>query len=262
MSMFKKGYEVAKEQAEKQAENKGKKLFNFFIRAASKENPDAEAEVQFLNEEPINFMAHGVRTFRGGKEIYDTVVCYPEDNCSICQSERAKPMAAYLLFDKRPYTQTDPIGKVIQVIEGQLRLYLVGMKIVTQLSRLSNRYGLTKSYFNIVRNGSGTSTTYSFEKGDPVEESAKAVLEANLPEALKEGYKDVYQLLSDQLMMLIPKGSAPDDDDDEEEVEKPTKKTFVSIEDDDDEIEDDDGEIVVWKTPKPSSAKAMFRKKG
>lgn len=256
MSVFKKGYEVAKEAAEKQEENRGKKLYNFFIPAATRDHPDAEAEVQFLHEEPINYMAHTVKTIRKGKEAYDSVVCYPEGNCPLCFDNQAKPMAAYLIFDKRPYERKDQSGKTL-VVEGQIRLYLVGMKIVTQLARLSERYGLTKFLYNIVRNGSGTTTTYSFERGEKVVKNPITILKETLPDSLKEGFKDIDSLLSDQLMMRVASGVVipknEEEDEEEEVVDKSAHKNLISVDDEDEDIDE---------VPTTRTVKAIFKKKG
>lgn len=257
MSVFKKGYEVAKEAAEKQEESRGKKLFTFFIPAATKDHPESEAEVQFLTEEPINFMAHSVMTIRKGKEAYDTVVCYPEGNCPHCSDSQAKPMAAYLLYDKRPFERKDQKGNTTKV-EGQVRLYLVGMRIVTQLARLSSRYGLTQFFYNIIRNGKGTDTTYSFEKGDKVARKAIDILTENLPTALKEGFKgDTDAIVTNQLMMMIPSGSrvAKDEEDDDDDVDNHAQKNLIPADDD-----DDDGRLDVKPAVK-SSPKTIFKKR-
>ena len=59
MGMFQRGYDASraeKERQDKARENMGKKLFRFFI----KEDGE-EADLRFLNEEPVNFKEHNIK---------------------------------------------------------------------------------------------------------------------------------------------------------------------------------------------------------
>ena len=137
-NMFKRGYKQVREEKQRQDENRekmGKQLWRFFL---SKDGD--EAQVRFLTEEPVNFSEHTIKTTRGGKEAYDSVIC-TKDDCPLCEGgDRASFKGAYLIYDKRPYTYKDKDGKE-KTASGQLRLYVQGTRVLSQLDRLSERYG-------------------------------------------------------------------------------------------------------------------------
>ncbi len=266
MSLFNKGYRAVREEKQRQDENRekmGKRLWRFFL------NKDGdEAEVHFLTEEPINFYEHTVKTVRGGKERYDNVICTQED-CPLCANgDRPSFKGAYLLYDKRPYEYTDKNNKKKKA-EGQLRLYVQGARVLSQLDRLSQRYGLTDRDYTITRTGSGTSTTYMFDRGDATGKLSKAEIKNILPEKLREDYNgtmdSLYKIVENQLEMCLKDGyDEPDDDDDDEYDEdgsNDTTKNLVGVDDEDydddeyDEDEDDEDEAPRRKSSKMKSSK-------
>ena len=274
MGLFKKGYSAVREEKQRQDENRekmGKQLWRFFL---SKDGE--EATVRFLTEEPINFYEHTVKSVRGGKEHYDNVICTEElGGCNLCDGgDKPAFKGAFLIYDKRPYEYTDKNGKK-QKAKGQLRLYVQGARVLSQLDRLSERYGLTNRDYIITRSGSGTSTTYMFDRTDDVNKLTEAEITNMLPEKLREMYdgtmESLYAIVQNQLEMLINGGV--EDDDDEEEVEtSANRKNLVGVDDDDDEEEEvkpvtrslkgkKSSKPMFKKAPKENSVKPLFRKK-
>lgn len=278
MGLFKKGYNAVREEKQRQDENRekmGKQLWKFFL---SKDGE--EATVRFLTEEPINFYEHSVKTVRGGKERYDSVICTHDiGECPLCDSGN-KPSfkGAFLIYDKRPFEYTDKDGKKKKG-KGQLRLYVQGARVLSQLDRLSERYGLTDRDYIITRSGSGTSTTYMFDRTDDIGKLSKAEIENMLPEKLREDYDgtmdSLYTILQNQLEMMV-KGDVEDGDDDsdydeDDSYEKKSRSRLVGVDDDDDEEGEEEEEapkrtskkppMFKSKNPKENSVKPLFRSK-
>lgn len=270
-SMFKRGYEAAREEKKRQDENRekmGKSLWRFFL---AKDGD--EAEVRFLTEEPINFYEHTVKRTVGGKERYDNIIC-TQDDCSYCANgDRPSFKGAYLVWDEREFETKDKNGKK-QKNKGSLKMYVQGTKVLSQLDRLSQRYGLTNRTYTISREGSGTSTTYLIDRGDEVEKLSKKEIENMLPEKLREDYdgtaESLYTILQNQLEMLVQDestGGFSSEDEDEDEDDEDSTKNLIS----DDEDEDEEDEPVRKKKPlgkklapkehsRKTAVKSMFKK--
>lgn len=269
-SMFQRGYEPAREEKHRQdeaREQSSKRLYNLFL----KEDGD-EATVRFLTEEPVNFYAHNIKTVRGGKEYYDMVACSQDDDCEICaDGDKPSYKGAYLVYDKRTFERKDKNGKKVKV-NGSIRLYVQGMRIIGQLDRLSNRYGLTKYDYTITRNGNGQSTTYMFDR-EPESNAkvSKKEIENMLPEKLRDMYdgteESLYRIVESQIELMLPSenhsGKDDDDDDDDEDAadtrraEKKRRSNLVSYDDDD---EDDDEDVPKKESAlKPASGKKSVK---
>lgn len=269
MGMFKKGYSAVREEKQRQDENRekaGKNLWRFFL-----SSDGDEADVRFLTEEPVTFYEHTVKSMRGGKEAYDTVVCSGDDTCNLCANgDKPTFKGAFLIWDMRPYEYTDKDGKK-QKGKGQLRLYVQGARVLSQLDRISSKYGLTNRTITIVRLGKGTSTTYTIEKGDEEGKLTQAEIKNMLPEKLREKYngtmESLYSILEDCLANSISNSADNSDDDDEEYA---SRSNLVGV-DDDDEDEDEapaprpsgiKKKVPMFKSRvKENSVKPMFRKK-
>lgn len=268
MGMFKKGYTAVREEKQRQDENRekaGKNLWRFFLA-----NDGDEADVRFLTEEPVTFYEHTVKGMRNGKETYDTIVCSGDD-CNLCASgDKPTFKGAFLIWDKRPYEYTDKDGKKKQG-NGQLRLYVQGARVLSQLDRISSKYGLTNRTITIVRLGKGTSTTYTIEKGDEEGKLTQAEIKNMLPEKLRESYNgtmdSLYSIIEECLSNSIS-GTADDSEDEEEEYTN--RKNLVSVDDDDEEEVSTPAPrssgikkspMFKSKHPKENSVKPMFRKK-
>lgn len=264
MGMFKKGYTAVREEKQRQDENRekaGKNLWRFFL-----SNDGDEADVRFLTEEPVTFYEHTVKGMRNGKEAYDTVVCNGDESCSLCASgDKPTFKGAFLIWDMRPYEYTDKDGKK-QTGKGQLRLYVQGARVLSQLDRISSKYGLTNRTITIVRLGKGTSTTYTIEKGDEEGKLTQAEIKNMLPEKLRDSYNgtmdSLYSIIEECLSNSIS-GSADNSDDDEEYA---NRSNLVGV-DDEDEAPAPRSTGIKKKTPmfksrpKENSVKPMFRKK-
>lgn len=257
--MFKKGYEAARQEKKRQEEvreSMNKRLFRFFLTGDG-----AEAKVRFLTEEPINFNEHTVKTYKSGKERYDNVLCCDDESCSLCK-EGDKPSfkGAYLIWDYSTYESKDKNGKKKKV-NGSLKLYVAGTRVLSQLDRLSNRYGLTSRDYEISRTGTGTDTSYMIERTDEITKLTKAQITNMLPEKLKEDFdgtmESLYSIIEEQIKLCLPKDSDFGGEDEDEDEEPPRGKNLVDY-DEDEEMED---EIDEDEVPFKSKGNTSLRSK-
>lgn len=231
--MFARGYEASREEKARQdkaRENAGKKLWRFFL----SEDGD-EADLRFLTEEPVNFYEHNVK--RGDK--YEQYCC-TGDNCSLCEDgDRPTYKGAYLVVDRREYEYTDENNKKKKG-KDQVRLFVQGMKVVSQLDRISEKYGLSNRDVTIIRLGKGTQTTYTVERGEEEKLSTKEIKNL-LPEKLRDLYDgtmdSLMNIVEEQLLMCTKDYTPEDDDDDEEEVSTSKRNRLIGIDDDEEEEE-------------------------
>lgn len=246
MSLFNKGYKaVAKEQERQEAikESLGRRLNQFFLTAK-----DDEASVIFLTTEPITFKAYNVKKMsNSGKEYYDMVVCTNESKQTEKYGSKPSFKGAFLIYDTRPVNYTTQDGKEVNK-DGQIRLYITGITNLPKLERCESKWGLADYVWEISRTGTGKAVSYSFDRGEKLEDSDYADKDfvAELPKALAEDFGDDFEaLLEDQLMQYTenpPKHdshtSMEDDEEDgedeslvnvedEEEDEAPKKKSVV-----------------------------------
>lgn len=250
--LFNRGYGAAREEKERQdqaREARGKRLYNLFLA-----NDGDEAQVRFLTEEPLNFYAHNVRTVRGGRERFDTVVCTQDGNCPYCEDgDKPSYKAAFLVYDRRKFKVEDSKTGKKKTVNGQVRLYVQGVRIVSQLDRISSKYGLTKCDITIARVGSGQNTTYTFDRmPEENDKLTKAEISNLLPEKLRSDFDgsmdSLYDIVEQQLEYMMPQEIDREDDEDEDdedtERERRRRKNLVSYdeEDEDDEDEEDEDE--------------------
>ncbi len=229
MGTFRRGYEEMRKEKQRQdeaASNMNKKLFRFFIAQPERGNSTAEAEIRFLTEEPVNFYEHNIRSTRNGKEIFEQYTCSGE-NCPLCQDgDNPSFKGAFLVIDRRESSFKDRNGNV-QHVKDQIKMFIQGTKVVSQLDRISSKYGLSDMEVTLVRLGRGTETTYTVERGDlsPLNESE---IEYLLPDKLKDQYdgsmESLYDIIEEQLEMNMygntpeqPSSSRTDNAEDEEE---------------------------------------------
>ena len=227
MGMFQRGFDASraeKERQDKAREEMGKKLWRFFI----KDDGD-EADLRFLNAQPVNFREHNIK--RGDR--FENYTCTGE-NCPFCaDGDRPTYKGAFLVIDRRPYEYTDKNGKK-QKGKNQIRLFVMGMKVVAQLDRINTKYkGLNERDVTLVRLGKGTQTTYTIEVGER-EPISKKEIESLLPEKLRDEYDgsqdSIMTMIENQLLMATKDydpSDTPDEYEDEEE-EKPKKSSFKS----------------------------------
>jgi len=256
--MFKRGYKAVEEEVERSAqaqEMAGKKLFRFYMKADPKGKP-VRAEVRFLTEEPITFYEHTVQKM--GK--WNNIICIDED-CSECEKGN-KPQfkGAYLVYDYRTYIDKDGNEQ-----ESGLRLFVMGQRVLTQLDRISTKYGLTNRNVEIERSGTGQKTTYNIDRGDE-EELTKEEIFAMIPEKLEDQYdgstESLMVMVENQLKLQIGEISEDDDEDDE-----PVNKNIIGVDDDDEEppkkktLFNNKKKIKENSVKKKSSIKSQIKKK-
>lgn len=262
MGMFKKGFEANRQEKarqEKMAENRGKKLFRFFL---AKDGD--EADLIFLTEEPINFQEHNVKGSRNGKEVFNHFTCTGDDNCELCNDgDRPSFKGAFLVWDGRPFEYTNKNGKK-QKAEGILKLFVYGTKVISQLDRISSKYGLAGREITMVRLGSGTSTNYTFERGDKVSLTEKEITNM-LPEKLREEYdgteESLYAIIERQLEMNV-KGynGESSDDSDEEDESYDGRDAVMGVDDDEETGEKPARKLSSGKKLNSTKKKTLFKK--
>lgn len=219
MGMFSIGYDAVTKEKERQEVERSKRngLLRFFL----KKDKD-EADVHFLNEKPVNFYEHTLKKLVNGKEVFENVPCIgSEDGCKHCEDgDRPSFKSAWLIVDHREVEFTDKTGKK-QTSSDNLRLLVYGTKVSSQLDRKSERYGLVSRLYTIVRLGTGTSTTYTFEHGDrsPL---TKNEIDDILPDSVKSIYdgseESVHEIIKTQIMQLI--GESKDESSSKSEVDE------------------------------------------
>lgn len=254
--MFNRGYESARKEKERQdkaRENAGKRLFRFFIA-----NDGEEVDIKFLTSEPVTFQEHQVKETRNGKEIFASYTCPQDDTCQLCdEGDRSSFKGAFLVYDSREFEVTDSNGKKKKV-RGSIKLFVYGTKVLSQLDRIATRKnGLLNLDVTMVRLGSGTSTTYTFETESGSKLTSKEI-ESLLPEKLRKEYDgtedSLYSIIEEQLQMNI-KGYTPDDSEDdnsEEEEEEPVSRRSKIMGSSDDTDDEDNSPV--------RKKKSLFRK--
>ena len=234
MGIFKRGYEASREEKERQdraRENAGRKLWRFYL----KDDGD-EADLRFLTEEPVNFYEHNIK--RGDKR-FEQYTCVG-DNCPFCE-DGDKPVykGAYLVVDRREFEYTDKNGKK-QKGKNQVRLFIQGMKVVSQLDRISDKYGLSNRDVTIVRLGKGTQTTYTVERGEEDKLTTKEI-ENLLPEKLRDEYDgtmdSLMSIVEEQLLMMTEDYDPDNEDSDSEDSvdEDSVRGKLISADDEEEE---------------------------
>lgn len=261
---FKRGYKpLAKEAKRQEAARAARRnrLFEFYL----KDDKD-EADVRFLLEEPCNIRVHQVQRKAGnGRTFYDSVICTEDDSCPYCEmGDNPTVKGATLIIDRRPFEYTDDNGKKKKG-KNQVKLFIQGTKVMGQLERISDKYGLTDRDVTIIRLGTGTGTSYTIERGDEEPVTMKEIKNA-LPDWCRDEYDgtedSLYDILEAQLEKMMAKADDEDEDyedeyeEEDEEDEAPRKRSRSAsrgkrskyIEDDEDEdddydeVEDDDEE--------------------
>lgn len=230
MSMFKRGFKAVTEEKKRQEENraKGGQIWKFFI-----QNDGDEADITFLTDQPISYYEHNIKSFKNGKEIYDAIPCIGE-GCKHCANgDKTTFKSAWLVVDHREH-EYEKDGKK-QVTSDNVRLFVYGTKIASQLDRIATKYGLLNRTMTMIRMGKGTSTTYTFERGDVI-----ALTKKDIEELLPESVRDLYQGTTDSLYTILEKqimaSAGVSDDTDDEPVKD---NTLVNAYDDEDEEEDE-----------------------
>jgi hypothetical protein len=211
-SMFKKGYKAMDEEEnrrKKAAEMKRGKLWRFFLKDGEEDVP-----LLFLTNEPICFWEHTVQD--GGRYLNEPCI---GDGCKHCASSK-KPsyVGAWLVVDRREYTYKDKDQKE-QTGRDRIKLLVRGMTTGAQLQRLDKKYGLLDYDWFVTRTGTGTSTTWNFDRGDKMELTDKQLdaLRQQLPEQYRS--MDFYDIIISQIEMPEEDSSTPEPEVSEKELE-------------------------------------------
>lgn len=252
-SMFARGYSASraeKERQDKARENAGKKLWRFFLK-----DDGEEADLRFLTEEPVNFYEHNLKRGDNRYEQY----CCTGDGCPFCEDgDKPTYKGAYLVVDRREF-EFEKDGKK-QKGKNQVRLFVQGMKVISQLDRISDRYGLSNRDVTIIRLGKGTQTTYTIERGEE-EKLTKKEIEALLPEKLRESYDgtmdSLMNIVEEQLLMLT---KDYEDDDVEDDIEDNEVEETTSGRDKLVTYDEDEEETPPKRLQPKSKKKTMFKK--
>lgn len=230
MGLFKsRGFKDVNEEMERQEERKKGGLFRFFL-SKSKD----EAEVTFLTEQPINYYEHNLKTVVNGKDRYEQIPCIGE-GCKHCANgERPSFKSAWLIVDHREYTY-EKDGKEVTA-KDQVRLLIYGVKQASQLDRKSERYGLVGRDYTVVRLGTGTSTTYTWEHGDK-----NPLTEAEIRNYLPDGIADMYDGTMESLYKIVENqieamaglnNSSSSNTKEDKEADRQADEALVNIDDD------------------------------
>lgn len=234
-TLFKRGFEAAREEQDRQEKrraNFGKRISRFMLT-----KDDGEAKVHFLMEEPVTFMEHTLKFNQGGKEVYENHLCTNDSDCPYCKAgNRPSFKGAMLVVDLRHFSYVNKQGKKIEG-DKQLRLYVAGTKILGQLDRLANRYGLSSRDYFITRSGSGTSTSYMFDRTDDTYKFTDSEIEDLLPEALREEFNgtedSLVKIVQDQLLMTLENAADNNNTHDDDGGESSdSSKNLVGVTDD------------------------------
>ena len=259
MAKFRRGFSHAKEEAKRMEKERaawGKKLYEFYL-----SNDGDEADVVFLNEEPVECFVHNRVARRNGKEFFDTVVCTRDADCPDCENgDKATYKGAFLVIDTRPYEGKDSNGKK-KTVPYTLRFYLPGIRVVSALERVSSKYGLLNRVVNISRSGKGTQTSYHIERSDEIWElDTEEMHELIRSDEVKKIYtgdpEDIYDIIEQQLDLRLStyeEGAEIENEDEDDSrgniVKRSGARKFGSSrnkteEEGIDEQDDDSGEVI------------------
>lgn len=208
-------------------EQKRGKLYRFFLR-----DEDEDIEIRFLTDEPVLFYEHSIN--EGGKWL--NVTCTRDDNCKHClNGDKPAYKGAFLIVDSREFevderVNGDRTGNKIKV-KDRIKILARGTRDLAKLDRLNTKYGLMSRPFYVTKVGSGSATTYEFDRGEKDTLSQKQIKE--FLDTLPEKYKgmDVWEILEFNLFGA-----------DEEPTKKPERGAGKSARDEEDN--DDLDEVV------------------
>lgn len=236
-NVFGRGYKAVRQEKQRQEVEKEKRnalLWRFFL---SKDGD--EADISFLTEDPITFDEHTHQSNINGKQRYTQSTCtISEPNgCEDCDNgDRPSFKGAYLIVDHREFEYKDKDGNKKKA-KDKLKLFVFGTRVLSQLDRISERYGLSNRVMTIVKLGSGTQTTYTFERGNERKLTRKEI-EAYLGDTFIKKYdgtmESLYKIVEEQVSLnarsIDPEGINTELDEDEEKV---ARSSLVSIYDED-----------------------------
>ena len=199
MSVFRgrgfKAHQEEQQRREKEKEKRKGRVWRFFLQDGEEDVP-----IRFLTEEPILFYEHTIKTPDGK---YDNVTCMGDD-CEYCErGNRPSYKGAWLVVDGREIEVEEkkdgkPTGKT-KIIKDRVKLYVRGSTDIAKLDRLSRKWGLTTRPWFANKTGSGTSTSYELDSGEPSELTVKEIqqLLSQLKEEVSNHYDGTMESLYD-----------------------------------------------------------------
>ena len=156
-----------------------------------------EADVRFLDEEPVCIYEHFVRV--GSSAMWFTCLDGTGEECPACEKGIAKRFSgSFSVIDRR---------------DDKVKLYKAGIRVLKVLDKINTKKGLTRRDVSISRTGGGTDTQYNFMPGDkaPMEGKDKKKEKLDLEMILKpRGRK--------KMLEFMESSKTEDDDDDEDDV--------------------------------------------
>ena len=120
-------------------------------------------------------------------------------------------------------------------------MYITGITNLPKLERCESKWGLADYVWEISRTGTGKAVSYSFDRGEKLEDSDYADKDfvAELPKALAEEFGDDFEaLLEDQLMQYtenLPKHDSHTSTEDDDEEEDGEDESLVNVEDEEED---------------------------
>jgi hypothetical protein len=243
MGIFKRGFNVIKEEQERrdrEKESRVGRLWRFFLKKEEEDVP-----VDFLTEEPLCFHEHTIPSGGG----YEHHTCTGE-NCKFC-ADGTKPqfVAAWLVVDRRAVPYEDKKTGEKKIIKDRIKLLVRGMTDAAQLDRLSKKFGLMKYGWTVTRTGTGTSTSWRFERDEQkvIPASEIAELRKQLPEKLRNMSFD--EIIEIQVLgMPVEESSAKEEAQESEAALEKVKQGIQSLDEEDAPKEEEE--------PKPAVKKA------
>lgn len=238
-----KAHKQEEDRREKERESRIGKLWRYFLKDGEEDVP-----LRFLTEEPILFYEHSLSV--GGK--YTNVTCEGDDCPECAKGDKPSYKGAWLVVDGREVEVDEKkdgraTGKK-RIITDQVRLYVRGSTDIAKLDRLSRKFGLMSRPWFATKTGSGTSTSYELDRGEPDELTEKQItnLLAKVPEKMRDHYDG-----SDESLMDIVEANIFDDfvlgdeEDDPKPKTKPKDKTsrYRDEDEDDEDYDDDDDDV-------------------
>lgn len=193
---------------EKEQERRKGQLWRFFLAEDEEDTP-----IWFLTDEPILFYEHGFK--EGGKFV--NITCTGDDDCEGCMQNKARYMGAFLVVDGREYevderdAKGNKTGKK-KTVSMRVKLLVRGQTDLAKLDRLHAKYGLATRPWLVNKTGTGTATSYNFDRGEEEQSLTKTQIKeilSQLPEKFRN--MDFYDIVEANIFGIEDPG-VPDED--------------------------------------------------
>lgn len=166
--MAKKNYSVFSDAPlEKHIQESKEKMAAYDLGGAKKKypvylslKPDEEAEIRFLESEPLKFYQHRVfdNNIRNGQGGYRVLTCTRRPDCPLCTAgNKATFKVAWQVVH---LDNLDQNGDVVP----RVKMWVQGIRFASLFEKKTKRFDIKKENVILERIGSGTDTTYSIER--------------------------------------------------------------------------------------------------